>query len=492
MNLLEQAIMYATQQHEGDVRKLENIPYILHPLEVAQIISTMTEDQEVIAAGVLHDVVEDTDGTIDEIRTQFGDRVATIVLSETENKYPGQDKSATWKRRKEETLSILKHSTDIGIKMMWLADKLANIRSLSRRYNELGEDIWESFHQKDPMLHCWYYKSVAELVEYDLNRTGAFKEYIQHINYLWPGTFDSEKARYRKYKEVSIDGCRLIGHGSKGDVYRYDDELIIKVYNADNTYRDVENEIAASRKAFIMGLPTAISFGIVAVGKRYGAMYEMLGTLNISQRIAREPRRVGYFAKIMAELAHKIHDTEADEDCFPKATKIIKERIEEGITSEYPEIGKRLLALVDKLPDTRHIVHGDFHTGNVVIQNGEPLMIDMDRIALGDPIVDLSGIYMSYVANGEFDPESVRKYMGFSYETALEFYRVFMENYLGDGYEARIDEVTDKTKLLCYARMIRQLKRKQSLTDEETALIHTLAGRLDGLLDRVTDLRLDP
>lgn len=80
-------------------------------------------------------------------------------------------------------------------------------------------------------MQCWYYRSIAEVLEFSLNRTGAFKELIQHINFIWPGTFDSDKARYRKYKEVSVDGCKLIGRGAKGDVYRYDDELVIKVYN---------------------------------------------------------------------------------------------------------------------------------------------------------------------------------------------------------------------------------------------------------------------
>ena len=490
MNILEKAIIYATELHQGELRKLDNIPYILHPLEVAQIISTMTDDLEVIASGVLHDVVEDTDGTMDDIKERFGERITSIVMSETENKYPGEDKSATWKRRKEESLKTLKNSTDTGVKMLWLADKLANIRSLARRYNELGEELWDSFNQNDPSLHCWYYKTVAELVEYDLNRTGAFKEYIRHINFVWPGTFDAEKTKFRKYKEVSIEDCKLIGRGEKGAVYRYDNELIIKVYNDINTYKDVENEIAASRKAFIMGLPTAISFGIVAVGNGYGAMYEFLGSINISQYISKDPGRVGYFAKIMANLAHQIHDTEIDEDCFPKATRLLKERVEEGLGTEDRELAERVLALLDALPDTKHLVHGDFHTGNVMLQNGEPVMIDMDRLSFGDPIIDLSGIYMSYVAKGSIDPAAVKKYMGFSYETALEFYDCFMKSYLGDEYDSRIDEITDKAALLCYVRIIRQLKRKQSLTDEETALIHSFVKRIADLIERVDSLNI--
>ena len=181
MNVLEEAIIYATIMHQGKVRKFADSPFILHPLEVAQILSTLTDDKEIIAAGILHDVVEDTDGTLEEIEKRFGKRVADLVSSESENKYLGEKASASWKQRKDETLLILKNSTDIGVKMLWLADKLANIRSLAGMYSELGEDMWKNFHQSDPKLQRWYYKTIAEQLELSLNKTGAFKEYIKHV-----------------------------------------------------------------------------------------------------------------------------------------------------------------------------------------------------------------------------------------------------------------------------------------------------------------------
>ena len=227
MNLLEEAIIYATIMHQGKVRKFGGSPYILHPLEVAQILSTMTDDDEVITAGILHDIVEDTDGTLKEIEKRFGERVAQLVDYESENEYPAEERKDTWKRRKEEALQGLKNNGDIGLRMLWLADKLSNIRSLAGNYSEKGEAVWRELHQDDPAMNRWYYKSVAEIVELQLNRTGAFKEFIKHINFIWPGTFDTEKSRYIKYKEVSIDGCKLIGRGAKGNVYRYDDETVI-------------------------------------------------------------------------------------------------------------------------------------------------------------------------------------------------------------------------------------------------------------------------
>ena len=394
MNILEEAIIYATVMHQGKVRKFGNRPFILHPLEVAQILATMTDDQEIIAAGILHDIVEDTDGTLEEIEKRFGQRVALIVSSESETDYPGEEKSATWKRRKEESLKVLRNSSDIGVKMLWLADKLANIRSLSGMYSEQGEKMWKRFHQSDPEMQRWYYRSIAENVELSLNRTGAFKELIKHLNFIWPGTFDSEKARYRKYKEVSINGCKQIGRGAKGEVYRYNDELIIKVFNQTNTYRDVEREIALSRKAFILGMPTAISFGIVSVGDRYGAMYELVDSETISSCIARAPGQVEVYAQGMADLARLIHSIEADEsEGFPDAKERVRDYINGGIACENEALADQCMKLIDALPQTNTLIHGDFHTGNVFLQKGEPLLIDMDRVSRGYPIIEISDLY---------------------------------------------------------------------------------------------------
>ena len=129
MNKIEEAIIYATIMHQGKVRKLGNTPYILHPLEVAQILSTMTDDQDVITAGILHDVVEDTDGTIREIGKRFGERVAFLVASESENAYPEESRSESWKKRKEESIRVLKNADDQGVRMLWLADKLASLNA---------------------------------------------------------------------------------------------------------------------------------------------------------------------------------------------------------------------------------------------------------------------------------------------------------------------------------------------------------------------------
>lgn len=489
MNMLEEAIVYATIMHQGMLRKFSGIPAILHPIEVAQILSTMTDDQEVVTAGILHDIVEDTDGTLAEIEKRFGKRVADLVDSESEDKIPGEDKRATWQRRKESSLAVLRNSTDIGVKMLWLADKLANIRSLARVYSEQGDAMWSELHQSDPEMHRWYYRTVAETVELQLNRTGAFKEFLKHINHIWPGTFDSEKARYRKFREVSIEGCKVLGHGAKGDVYRYDDELVIKVFNRNNLYRDVEREATLSRKAFVMGIPTAISFGIVAVGDRWGAMYELLDSETISNHIARNPERVGDYAAMMARLAREIHTTTvAQDDGFPYAIERLRPYITGGIAYEDATLARHCTDLIDGLPKTHTLVHGDFHTGNVVLQRGEPLIIDMDRIAVGHPIVEISDLYYFYVVLGEENPSVVEMFMGFSYDISLRFFDLFLKQYLETDDEAKLTEVTDKASLLCYTRMIRKLRKKGSPSAQERRIIAHYVKKIAELVHRLDTL----
>lgn len=485
MKLLEEAIIYATIMHQGKIRKIGKYPYILHPLEVAQILSTMTDDDEVIAAGILHDIVEDTDGTLAEIDKRFGKRVAQLVAGESENKYPDEEKKATWKRRKEESLQELKNNEDIGLRMLWLADKLSNIRTLAGSYSEKGDAVWQEFNQDDPAMQCWYFKSVAEIVELQLNRTGAFKEFIKHINFIWPGTFDSEKSRYIKYKEVSIEGCKLIGRGAKGNVYRYDDETVIKVFNSRNTYKDVEQEIALSRKAFILGVPTAISFGIKSVGDQYGAMYELVDAQTISRYIATNPDRVDEYAKIMADLAHSIHSiTVSEDDGFPPVSERMTGYITTGIARENDELARRCMKLIASLPDSNTLVHGDFHTGNVFLHQGEPFLIDLDRISTGHPIAEISDLYYTYVALGEDDPSVVEDYIGFSYQTAKQFFDCFLKHYLRTEDECKIREVTEKAAILCSSRLIHRVYKKNELTEADRQIVTRNTERIAELSEK--------
>ena len=176
MELVSEAVAFAVKAHDGMRRKKSEIPYILHPMEAAVIVSTMTSDQNLIAAAALHDVVEDSGISLEEIEKTFGMRVRELVASETEDKREELPPEDTWRIRKEESLNVLKHTDDIGVLMVWIGDKLANMRALYRDWKKEGDAMWERFNQKDKSEQAWYYRSIAALTE-RLSDTSAWIEY---------------------------------------------------------------------------------------------------------------------------------------------------------------------------------------------------------------------------------------------------------------------------------------------------------------------------
>ncbi|MBR1867277.1 MAG: HD domain-containing protein [Clostridia bacterium] len=186
MDIFDKAIIFSVNAHSGMVRKTKTTPYILHPMEVATIVGTMTSDREVLAAAILHDTVEDTSATAEEIKEKFGERIATLVASETENKRIEMTPEDSWEIRKKESLEVLRRSDDINVKILWMGDKLANVRSFYRAWREKGNDLWLDFHQKDASKQAWYYRTIAELT-IELDNTDAWKEYNNLINLIFKG-----------------------------------------------------------------------------------------------------------------------------------------------------------------------------------------------------------------------------------------------------------------------------------------------------------------
>lgn len=173
--MIKRAIAFATKAHEGQVRKGTTRPFIQHPLEVGKIVATMTDDEEVICAAILHDTIEDCEEITENIICeQFGTRVAELVVQESE------DKSKTWMERKSATIARLKVASR-EIQMIGLADKLSNMRDINRDYPECGEELWNRFRMKDKNVIGWYYKSICESLKETMGDTVAYQEYCELI-----------------------------------------------------------------------------------------------------------------------------------------------------------------------------------------------------------------------------------------------------------------------------------------------------------------------
>ncbi len=186
MDKLSEAICFATAAFDGMERKVDRQPAILHSLEAATITQTLTDEREAVIAAVLHDTVEDANIKIGEIMERFCDRVAELVLSETENKRVHRDPADTWCERKEESIAVLRQTEDLSVRALYLGDKLSNMRSLSRAMELYGKDLFLQFNQKDPAAHKWYYTAIAEALV-GLENTQAYKEYISLIDRVFGG-----------------------------------------------------------------------------------------------------------------------------------------------------------------------------------------------------------------------------------------------------------------------------------------------------------------
>ena len=176
ISLMDRAIIFATRAHSGTYRKGTKIPYIVHPIEAASIVATMTDDPDMIAAAVLHDVVEDTDATVEEIRFFFNEHIAKLVEAESENKRKDLPPQETWMVRKMETLTFLREEADREAKILALADKLSNMRAVHRDQKTIGDQLWERFNEKSKEKHGWMYRQVAEALS-ELKDTFAWQEY---------------------------------------------------------------------------------------------------------------------------------------------------------------------------------------------------------------------------------------------------------------------------------------------------------------------------
>ena len=165
-DLLDRAILFAVRAHTGTERRGKGFPYIVHPLEAVSIVATITPDQELLAAAALHDTVEDTDVTVDDIRAEFGERIATLVAAESDVFSDGMSEEESWHMRKQAALDRLSGASR-DAKIVAIGDKLSNMRAIARDYADKGDELWQIFHVKDKASHAWHYRGLHAYKEFE-------------------------------------------------------------------------------------------------------------------------------------------------------------------------------------------------------------------------------------------------------------------------------------------------------------------------------------
>ena len=264
----------------------------------------------------------------------------------------------------------------------------------------------------------------------------------------------------KAYPQMSIEGCEFLAKGANGAVYRYDEETIIKTYYAKDALPEIKQERENARLAFVLGINTAIPYGIVRVGDGYGTVTELLNAESVTKIIRKNPDNLTEAVNYFVDMLKSIHAIVVDDNVVPdmKETAI---RWAEFVSEHLPEeSGKKLVALINSLPKRNTLLHGDYHSSNIMVQNSEPLLIDMDTLCMGHPVFELASMFNAYVGFGEFAPEEITNFFDISIETANRFWDLSLKKYLDTEDESKCKSVAVKAEVIGYLRLLRRALRR--------------------------------
>jgi uncharacterized protein (TIGR02172 family) len=291
----------------------------------------------------------------------------------------------------------------------------------------------------------------------------------------------------KAYQRMSVEGCEFIAKGANGAVYRYDDETILKTYFAKDALPEIKQERENARKAFVLGINTAIPYGIVRVDDGYGTVTELLNAVSVTKLIRKNPDDLSEAAKYYIDMLKSIHATEVEDGDVPdmKETALAWAQF---VSAHIPEEqGKKLRALIEAVPKQNTLMHGDYHTNNIMVQNGEPLLIDMDTLCMGHPVFELGSMFNAFIGYAELDHEVTKNFFGYTHETAEKFWDMSLKMYLGTEDEDVCRSVAEKAMVIGYTRMLRRAIRRPEEADSP-AKIARCKEMLGILLDKVDTL----
>lgn len=293
----------------------------------------------------------------------------------------------------------------------------------------------------------------------------------------------------KAYRRLSVEGCEVIGKGANGEVYRLDPDTIIKVYYNPDSLPDIQRERELARKAFVLGIPTAIPYDVVRVGDGYGSVFELLNAKSFAKLIASEPENLDKYIKLYVDLMKTLHSTEVKKGDMPDMKEVAlgwADFLRDHLPAEQAD---KLYALIKAVPDSCRMMHGDYHIKNVMMQNDEVLLIDMDTLCMGHPVFELASVFLAYKGFSENDHTAVEKFMGITRDVSEKIWDDTLRLYFETDDPEKLKEYEDKAKVIGYARMLRRSIRRNA---QETELgrkdIAMCKERLADLLGRIDTL----
>ena len=289
---------------------------------------------------------------------------------------------------------------------------------------------------------------------------------------------------------ISVKDCEVIGQGSNGRIYRIDPDTIVKVYLDPDALPEIRRERELARMAFVAGVPTAIPYDVVRIeGGGYGSVFEMLNADSFDSLIRSGQKSADEVAEMSISLLKLIHSRTVHSDILPdmKATALgWAAFLKDYLPADQAE---KLYSLISAVPEDDHLMHGDYHVKNIMLQNGESLLIDMDTLCHGHPIFELASMYNAYEGFGLSHPYGMREFLGLPFALCVSFWRKSLALYLDTRDESRIREVEDKAKIVGMTRIMRREIRRGGLSDPEgQVLIDICRKTLAELLPRTDTL----
>lgn len=292
---------------------------------------------------------------------------------------------------------------------------------------------------------------------------------------------DVEKA----YRKISVEGCEVIGQGANGKVYRLDPDTIIKVYLNPDSLPDIQRERELARKAFVLGIPTAIPYDVVRVGEGYGSVFELLNATSFLKIVRAHPEKTDEVVQLSVDLLKKIHSTEVKPGDMPDMKEVALGWVKDLANFLPAEEYAKLTRMVQEVPARSTMLHGDYHFKNVMLQNGESLLIDMDTLCTGHPVFELASVYNAYVGFGLSDPSIIENFLGISAEATHYIWRKTLSLYFDTDEKDVLDAMEDKASLMGVVRLLRRSTRR---SPDNTELISFLRDKLIALINRVDSL----
>ena len=290
----------------------------------------------------------------------------------------------------------------------------------------------------------------------------------------------------KAYRRLSVDGCELIGKGANGAVYRYDAETIVKLYFNPDALPEIQRERELARKALVLGINTAIPYDVVRIGESYGTVMELLEASSLSELIKKDSEHLEAPLKYYVDMLKQIHSTELRPGEMPDMKQVALDWAAFDREHLPEELGSKLYAMVQAVPERNTMMHGDYHTNNIMVRDGEALLIDMDTLCMGHPIFELGSMFNAYGGFSELDHSEMERFIGIPYEVGTEFWHRALAMYLGTEDAERLKEVEDKARIIGYMRLLRRTIRRSEPNRE--GLIEYYRSALARLIPTVDEL----